>query len=126
MKVRKVDHIVLTVKDIQETVEFYQKLLGMECVFFEKERIALKFGDQKLNLHQIDKEFELQATNPVPGSLDLCFITEMSIEEAMSHVKGYGVEIIEGPVVRIGASKPLLSFYFRDPDGNLIEVANEV
>lgn len=126
MKISKLDHFVLTVKNIEKTVSFYTAVMGMKKEVFGQGRVALKFGDQKINLHEFGKEFEPKASNPMPGSADLCFITKTPINEAISHVKSFGVEIIEGPVERTGAMGPILSFYFRDPDNNLIEVANEV
>lgn len=123
MKVRSIDHLVLTVKNIDETVHFYQTVLGMEKLVFDNGRSALGFGNQKINLHQAGKEFEPKAHNAVPGSADLCFVTDVELGLAIEHVKSFGVEIIEGPVTRIGAMGPMLSFYFRDPDMNLIEVS---
>ncbi len=124
MKIKNIDHIVLTVSDINATVEFYRKVLGMEIVSFAQGRTALAFGSQKINLHQHGNEFEPRAQSPLPGSIDLCFITETPLEEAISQVRDKGVSIIEGPVDKTGASGPIKSFYFRDPDGNLIEVSN--
>jgi len=126
MKVSKLDHFVLTVRNIEKTVSFYTSVMGMKKEVFGQGRVALKFGDQKINLHAFGNEFEPKASNPMPGSADLCFITKTPLNEAISHVKGFGVEIIEGPVERSGAKGSILSFYFRDPDNNLIEVANEV
>ena len=126
MKIRKLDHFVLTVRDIEETISFYTSVMGMEKEVFGEGRIALKYGDQKINLHEWGNEFEPKAGNPMPGSADLCFITKIPLNEAMSHVRSFGVEIIEGPVERTGARGSILSFYFRDPDNNLIELANEV
>jgi len=123
VKVRSIDHLVLTVKNIDETVHFYQTVLGMEKLVFDNGRSALGFGNQKINLHQAGKEFEPKAHNAVPGSADLCFVTDVELGLAIEHVKSFGVEIIEGPVTRIGAMGPMLSFYFRDPDMNLIEVS---
>jgi len=91
---------------------------------FGEGRVALKFGNQKINLHEHGNEFEPKANLPTPGSGDLCFLSNMKIEEAMEHVRSKGVEIIEGPVEKTGANGPIVSFYFRDPDQNLIEVAN--
>jgi catechol 2,3-dioxygenase-like lactoylglutathione lyase family enzyme len=119
-----IDHIVLTVKDMEATVRFYQSVLGMTREIFGEGRVALLFGTQKINLHEFNNEFEPKASMPTPGSADLCFITETGLEEAMSHVRNQGVEIIEGPVQRTGATGNIVSFYFRDPDGNLIEVSN--
>jgi len=124
MKIKNIDHIVLTVSDISSTVDFYQNVLGMETVSFAQGRTALTFGSQKLNLHQHGKEFEPRARSPLPGSIDLCFITETPLEEAMSQVRDKGVSIIEGPVDKTGALGRIKSFYFRDPDMNLIEVSN--
>ena len=124
MKITNIDHIVLTVKDIDKTVDFYQSILGMTDETFAENRLALKFGNQKINLHQYGQEFEPKAHLPTLGSQDLCFISETNLAEAIAHVKSKGVEIIEGPVARTGANGTIVSFYFRDPDGNLIEVAN--
>jgi catechol 2,3-dioxygenase-like lactoylglutathione lyase family enzyme len=124
MKIASIDHIVLTVADIDRTVEFYRSVLGMTEERFGAGRVALRFGSQKINLHQHGREFEPKAQHPLPGSGDLCFITPTRLEAAMEHVRAAGVEIIDGPVARTGATGPLLSFYFRDPDHNLIEVAN--
>jgi catechol 2,3-dioxygenase-like lactoylglutathione lyase family enzyme len=126
MKVERIDHLVLTVHNIDETVTFYTRVLGMTPTVFGKGRVALTFGNQKINLHLVDHEFEPKAGNPFPGSADLCFITRTPIDRAISHVKKCGVKIIEGPVRRTGAKGKILSFYFRDPHGNLIEIANEI
>jgi catechol 2,3-dioxygenase-like lactoylglutathione lyase family enzyme len=126
MEISKLDHLVLTVKDMETTTSFYVSILGMKKEVFGNDRVALKYGDQKINLHELGKEFEPKANNPTPGSADLCFITQTPLNDAMAHVKRCGVEIIEGPVERTGANGPIRSFYFRDPDDNLIEVANEV
>jgi len=125
MKVTGIDHLVLTVRDIDETVSFYEKVLGMERVVFGEGRVALKFGCQKINLHASGQEFEPKAASPTPGCADLCFITPINLKDAIIHVESCGVEVIEGPVKRTGANGGILSFYFRDPNGNLIEVANE-
>ena len=124
MNITNIDHIVLTVKDVNKTAQFYTSVLGMVVEKFGKERIALKFGNQKINLHEYGNEFEPKANEPTPGSEDLCFITDVKLEVAMNHVKSKNVEIIEGPITRTGATGAIVSFYFRDPDRNLIEVAN--
>jgi len=124
MKITAIDHIVLTVKDIEATVQFYESVLGMASETFGNGRVALKFGNQKINLHKHGQEFEPKAHKPVPGSEDLCFITETKLDVAMEHVKNLGITILEGPVARTGAVGSIVSFYFRDPDENLIEVAN--
>jgi catechol 2,3-dioxygenase-like lactoylglutathione lyase family enzyme len=122
--ITKLDHLVLTVNDTEETVLFYTNVLGMQKEVFGDARIALKFGSQKINLHEYGNEFEPKAQFPTKGSADLCFITELPIEEALSHVRSQGVEVIEGIVSRTGAVGPIQSFYFRDPDHNLIEVSS--
>ena len=124
MKIESIDHIVLTVTDIQETVRFYESVLGLRVDHFGADRVALKFGAQKINLHQQGNEFEPKAERPTPGSVDLCFITSTRLEEAMEQVKERGGEIVAGPVSRTGATGPIISFYIRDPDRNLIEIAN--
>lgn len=123
MKIQRIDHIVLTVADIAATCDFYTRVLGMEIVTFGQGRKALTFGDQKINLHEAGKEFEPKAARPVPGAIDLCLILDGSLEEAAAHLRAEGVTIEEGPVARTGALGPIRSLYFRDPDGNLIEVA---
>ena len=124
MNISHLDHLVLTVADIDATVDFYQRVLGMQKETFGEGRVALRFGNQKLNLHQEGKEFEPRAQHPTPGSADLCLITATPLPEAMQHVRDCGIEIIEGPVARTGTAGPITSFYFRDPDGNLIEVSH--
>jgi len=124
MEITRLDHFVLTVKDLQHTVAFYTQVLGMKEVRFGEGRIALEYGQQKINLHELGNEFEPKAQNVREGSADLCFITPTPLEDAMTHVREQGVELLEGPVKRTGAQGPILSFYFRDPDGNLIEVSN--
>lgn len=125
LQVTRLDHLVLTVRNIDESASFYESALGMEKVYFGNGRLALKFGDQKINLHEHGNEFEPKAQRPSPGSADLCFITPSPLEHAMAHIEECGIEIITGPIERNGANSPILSFYFRDPDNNLIEVANE-
>ena len=126
MNIRAIDHVVLTVRDVERTVSFYQKALGMEAVSFGEGRRALAFGEQKLNLHQAGREFEPKAEVPTPGSVDLCFLTDEPLDEVVAHLRRSGVAIEVGPVAKTGARRPLRSIYFRDPDGNLIEVANEM
>lgn len=124
MEISNLDHLVLTVKNIEKTISFYESVLGMKKEMFGQSRMALKYGTQKINLHEAGNEFEPKANKPIPGSADLCFLTNTPLTEAIDHVKKCGVEIIDGPVERTGANGPILSFYFRDPDKNLIEVAN--
>ena len=122
--IESIDHIVFTVKSIDATCEFYQQALGMEVATFGEGRKALSFGQQKINLHQSGKEFEPKAENPAPGTQDICLITHMPIAEVTKQLEKKGVEIEDGPVRRTGASGPIMSIYFRDPDSNLIEVSN--
>jgi len=126
MSIRAIDHVVLTVRDIERTLSFYEKTLGMRPVLFGDGRRALAFGDQKLNLHQAGREFEPKALVPTPGSADLCLLTDDPLDDVAAHLRSTGVAIELGPVAKTGARRPLRSIYFRDPDGNLIEVANEM
>lgn len=124
LQITELDHLVLTVKNIRKTVNFYVSVLGMEREIFGEGRVALKFGRQKINLHEAGKEWEPKAHHPLPGSADLCFVTDTELGAAMAHVQSRGVDILEGPVRRTGAHGPMLSFYFRDPDLNLIEISS--
>ncbi|NXU67814.1 GLOD5 protein, partial [Horornis vulcanius] len=117
------DHLVLTVKSIEDTVAFYSKVLGMEAVTFKGNRKALRFGHQKFNLHQAGQELEPKARRPVPGSADFCLITAAPLEKLLEHLEACGVPIEEGPVARTGAVGPITSIYFRDPDENLVEIS---
>lgn len=120
----RLDHLILTVKNVDVTCAFYSRVLGMQIVTFDNGRKALAFGSQKINLHEQGKEFEPKAKNPAPGSADLCFITSVGLSDVVAHLHVLGVLIIEGPVRRTGALGPITSVYFRDPDLNLIEVSN--
>lgn len=126
MNVDALDHLVLTVKDIDATCAFYEYVLGMQTVTFGEGRKALAVGVQKLNLHQRGHEFEPKADRPTPGAIDVCFITRVPIAEVIAHLGECDVAVLEGPVKRTGAQGPLVSVYFRDPDNNLIEVSNTV
>ncbi len=123
MRITALDHLVLTVKDLDATCDFYSRVLGMEVVVFGNGRKALHFGQQKINLHQAGREFEPKAAHPTPGSADLCFLIETPLEEAIQHIQNLGIPILEGPVARTGATGPITSIYLRDPDHNLIEIA---
>ena len=123
MKIQRIDHLVLTVRDIDASCAFYTMVLGMQEVSFGTGRKAVAFGDQKINFHQAGKEFEPKALRPTPGSGDLCCTTGRSMPEIIAHLQNCRVEIIEGPVNRTGATGSMLSVYIRDPDQNLIEVA---
>ena len=124
MRIEVLDHLVLTVADIDRTRDFYEWVLGMDPVVFGEGRHALAFGTQKINLHEAGREFEPKAAAPTPGSADLCFLTNSSVAEVVEHVGANNAEIIEGPVRRTGATGPITSVYFRDPDGNLLEVSS--
>jgi catechol 2,3-dioxygenase-like lactoylglutathione lyase family enzyme len=122
MRIERLDHLVLTVADMDATVEFYVRVLGMEAVTFGDGRRALAFGDSKINLHEAGHEFEPKAARPTPGSADLCLITTAPIDMIAAELRRGGVEIVEGPVERTGAKGAITSVYFRDPDQNLIEI----
>lgn len=124
MQVSHLDHLVLTVNDIDTTASFYESALGMQRVEFSGGRVALVFGQQKINLHQVGSEFEPKAGQVSAGSADLCFIIEDTPEQAALQLYKQGIKILEGPVKRTGATGPICSLYFRDPDQNLIEIAH--
>ena len=124
MKIDAIDHVVLTVRDIDATCGFYSQVLGMEIVMFGEGRKALSFGSQKINLQQLGRESTLRAEKPTSGSADVCFITSVSLTAVIAHLNSCGVKLIGGPVERNGARGPMMSVYFRDPDMNLIEVSN--
>ncbi len=121
--ISRLDHLVLTVRHLRVTCDFYEKVLGMEVVSFGVDRTALKFGNQKINLHQSGQEIEPNAQNPTPGSGDLCFITNLSPESFLEHLAALEVRVLQSPVERTGAVGKIRSIYFRDPDGNLLEVS---
>lgn len=123
MEITHLDHLVLTVKNIEASCAFYTKVLGMKGVEFQSGRKAVIFGNQKINFHEYGKEFDPKALHPVPGSADLCFITCDPVAKIVRHLKTCGVKIIKGPVERTGAMGPMTSIYIQDPDQNLIEVA---
>ena len=122
--IKAIDHLVLTVKSISATCDFYTSVLGMQREDFGGGRVAIKFGQYKINLHQAGNEFEPKAEKPTPGSADLCLITDSSVEEMVAHLRICEVEIEQGPIARTGANGPITSLYFRDPDNNLIEISN--
>ncbi|MET7992407.1 VOC family protein [Amycolatopsis sp. NPDC005232] len=124
MRIDRLDHLVLTVADVEATVAFYTRVLGMAEVTFKGGRKALAFGTSKINLHQAGHEFEPKALRPTPGSADLCLITENALDDVIEELRRAGVPIEEGPVERTGATGEIRSVYFRDPDENLIEVSN--
>jgi catechol 2,3-dioxygenase-like lactoylglutathione lyase family enzyme len=124
MKIARLDHLVLTVADIERTCAFYTRVLGMEVVTFGAGRTALRFGQQKINLHPADDIPGLVADKPTPGSGDLCLVTELPLAQVIAHLEHCQVPIIAGPGPRAGAIGTIQSVYFRDPDQNLIEISN--
>jgi catechol 2,3-dioxygenase-like lactoylglutathione lyase family enzyme len=126
MEIERFDHLVLTVRDIAATCDFYSQVLGMRVISFGGDRKALQFGQQKINLHEHGKEFEPKALVPTPGSADLCLLTRVPLAQVIQYIRSCGVQIIEGPVRRTGAVGPIESVYFRDPDGNLLEISNHL
>lgn len=123
MLVERFDHLVLTVTSVAATCDFYERVLGMQVVTFGEGRKALRFGAQKINLHQRGRELAPHAKNPAAGSGDFCLIAAVPLADVMRHVAGCGIAIEQGPVARTGARGPITSIYFRDPDDNLIEIA---
>jgi catechol 2,3-dioxygenase-like lactoylglutathione lyase family enzyme len=126
IEIERIDHIVLTVESIEKTISFYEKVLGMKVETFGEGRKALCFGKQKFNLHEKGKEFEPKALRPTPGAIDLCLIASSNLSEVVNYLRSVGVAIEQGPIRRTGATGPISSIYFRDPDDNLIEVSNYV
>ncbi|MGB0631155.1 MAG: VOC family protein [Alphaproteobacteria bacterium] len=126
IKIRSLDHLVITASDLQATVDFYARVLGMEHVEFGDGLHAMHFGDQKFNIHDAATDVAPKARNIVPGSEDFCLICETPVTQVVRHLHDCGVEVEEGPVTRLGAAGTLESVYFRDPDGNLVEVSNIV
>lgn len=124
MPIFALDHLVITVRDLDATIRFYTEALGMTEVTFDSTRRALAFGNQKINLHVTGHEFEPKSTRPTAGSADLCFLTDTPLVEIAEHLQTLGIPIELGPVSRTGATGPITSIYLRDPDGNLIELAN--
>jgi catechol 2,3-dioxygenase-like lactoylglutathione lyase family enzyme len=121
-----IDHIVLTTRDKAGCIRFYTEVLGMKLVSFRtptEERLALSFGSQKINLHEWGREFEPRAHVAVPGSMDLCFIAAVPLEQVIRKLNDLKIEIIEGPVMKTGAVSKLRSVYVRDPDLNLVEIS---
>ncbi len=120
--------MVLTVADLERTVAFYQTVLGMTPEQFQpadgSTRWALKFGQQKINLHPADGPFDPKARAPLPGSADLCFLTDAPLAEWQAHLAAHDLTVEDGPVARTGATGPIMSLYVRDPDGNLIEISH--
>ena len=124
-----IDHVVLTTRDLPSCIRFYSEILGMRFEKFQtptETRLALKFGNQKINVHEWGKEFTPRAHVAAPGTLDLCFIASISLEEVMVKLKGANIPILEGPVMKTGATSKIRSVYVRDPDLNLVEISQPV
>lgn len=119
----RLDHLVLTTADADACIAFYVGVLGMTLERFGEDRLALRFADQKINIHVRGHEFSPHAHRPVPGALDLCFIADRPLDEVIARLRATGTAILAGPVPRTGAAGPLRSVYIRDPDRNLIEIA---
>ncbi|PTI75621.1 VOC family virulence protein [Staphylococcus succinus] len=126
MLINRIDHFVLTVSSIENTIHFYKDILGMEVIHFGNHRYVLKFGNQKINLHHKDHIISPSANRPTLGSADLCLISDTPIEQVISHLNVHKIHIELGPVTRTGAEGDILSIYLRDPDSNLIEISNYI
>ena len=128
--VQSLDHLVLTVADLNVTLAFYTEVLGMWAERFTpadgSQRWALRFGSQKINLHQAGAEFLPKAARPTTGSADLCFLSDTPLADWQAHLDALKISPEEGPVRRSGAEGPILSLYLRDPDGTLIELSNRL
>jgi catechol 2,3-dioxygenase-like lactoylglutathione lyase family enzyme len=118
-----IDHFVLTVASLEATCAFYQRVLGFERIDTPARPTALAFGSQKINIHEVNRTFEPKAKLPTPGSADFCLVTDRPLDEIRAHIEANGVVVELGPVERVGARGSMLSVYFRDPDGNLVEVS---
>lgn len=123
-KIDRFDHLVLTVRDLERSCAFYERVLGMRRITFGAGRLALGFGRQKINLHPDPSPHDLVAGRPTPGAADICLITATPVDEVLRHLEACAVEVVGGPIERTGAEGAILSIYLRDPDGNLIELSN--
>jgi len=121
--IKSIDHIVLTTRDLDKCIAFYTQVLDMQLENYGAGRIALRFGDQKFNVHPPGFDASIKADKPTPGSLDLCFLADCPLEDVTARLKQHGIPIEEGPSVRTGARFPIRSVYVRDPDDNLIEIS---
>ena len=123
--IRTFDHVVLTTRDLERCLDFYTRVLDMKVEHYGRDRIALRFGDHKFNVHPPGFDAGIKARVPTPGSLDLCFLADEPLEDVIVRLKHHNISIEEGPVVRTGARFPIRSVYVRDPDGNLIEISEK-
>lgn len=123
MDIQSLDHLVLTVRNIEATCAFYTNVLGMEVITFGDDRKALRFGEQKINLHEAGAEITPHAAHPAPGSADLCLLTTTPLAEVQAHLQTCGINCLTDIVSRTGATGPIQSIYIRDPDGNLLEIS---
>jgi len=126
IRIKNLDHLVITASDLQVTIDFYTKVLGMEHVAFGDNLHAIHFGDQKFNIHDASTDVSPKAKNIVPGAADFCLISETPVSQVIQHLQDCGITVEQGPVMRSGAAGTLESVYFRDPDGNLVEVSNVI
>ena len=126
IRIKNLDHLVITASNLQAIIDFYTKVLGMEHVAFGDNLHSVHFGDQKFNIHDASTNVSPKAKNIVPGSDDFCLISETSVSQVIQHLQDCGVTVEQGPVTRSGAAGVLQSVYFRDPDGNLVEVSNVI
>ena len=123
MEIERIDHFVLTVRDVEATCAFYRRVLGMDVITFGEGRKALAFGRQKINLHELSQRIEPRAAHTTPGAGDFCLITRTPLAAVVAHIEACGIPVELGPVPRTGALGPMQSVYIRDPDGNLVEIA---
>jgi catechol 2,3-dioxygenase-like lactoylglutathione lyase family enzyme len=121
--IRSLDHLVLTTRDVEKCIAFYTRCLGMALEKFGNGRLALRFGEQKLNIHDSTTRTDNYAAHPTPGSLDICFLADRPLDQVIEHLRNAGVSIELGPVLRTGAQFPIRSVYVRDPDRNLVEIS---
>ena len=126
-----IDHVVITVSDVNKSIDFYSNILGMELQEFlsstdNVKRKSLKFGKQKINLHEASKPFKPHAINPIPGAMDICFLSKINIDDWIKIFNKFNIKIEDGPVKKNGANGPIRSIYVRDPDKNLIEISNQI
>jgi catechol 2,3-dioxygenase-like lactoylglutathione lyase family enzyme len=126
MRIRSIDHLVLVVKSLETTAEFYTRAFGMTVEEMRPGRWALKFGAQKLNLQQVGLSVDPMARRPTPGAADFCLLTDTPMEAVIKHLTDSGVQIADGPIRRTGATGPLMSVYVYDPDDNLVEISNQI